>query len=90
MSAHSAIVKIGIDDDEMATVIIRCLECGGEIEFELPKVHLATLANACAAAAQKLGIVGVVEEVATFKTAERTEAACDSMLERLRSKAHLN
>lgn len=89
MSAHSAMVKIGIED-EMATVIIACLECGGQIEFEIPAVHLATLANACSLAAKDLGIKSVSEQVASFKTGDRTEASCDAVLNELRRKAHLN
>lgn len=89
---HSAVVKIAIeeDGDQMATVIIDCLECGGSLEFELPSVHLATLANACAAAAQKIGVVSRTETIASFKTDSRSEVSCDAVLHQLRSKAHLN
>lgn len=90
-TVHQAIVKIGVDDKkEFATIILVCLQCEGEIRFEIPAVHLPTLANACAQAAATHGLTSIHEQVAKISTTDRDGRQVDERLMQLRSKAHLN
>jgi hypothetical protein len=89
---HSAMVKIGVDEKTgLALLVLRCVDCGGDVvAFQVPVVHLATIANACHAAAEKLGVASVMEHVASCTTAELSDDAAEEKLDRIRRKARLN
>ncbi len=88
LGVHRANVSVTVDAERLATVTLRCVDCGGVTTFQIPAGHLVLLANACAAAAQRLGLTAVTVEVATREAPGQTEAPVEACFAALSKKVH--